>query len=153
MDRTRLQEHKPSLVINMDDLDEELIQYPSTLEWAGVTAAMAVSVRDVAKNSKDLVSADAENQIRAYNKDTGNKVTESAVKMDVDLNPAVRSAMDKYLAAKLAADESEAYYQAMIAKGKMLEQLAKLLIARGGATDKAYANIKKDMAEKRQATT
>ncbi len=138
-----------SLEINVEDLDGELIRFPSDLYEAGEQAVQAVSVRDNAKTTLDWTSADVEANIREQLKLTGEKSTEAAIKNQIERNTVYRTDTMTYLAAKTTAANAEAFLAAMTAKGKMLQKLADLAISRGTTSDRAYGSIRRDMADQR----
>jgi len=151
-----------SLRIDPDALDRELIQQPELFCGVAREYALAASRRDEAKENVAVAKATAYFVVRNEIEADGGKVTESAIGIQIELNPAYRKAVKKYQGAKLAADNLAADREALQQRAFMLKDLCALWIAgyygqssiRGEASrtvqDVQYNETKKRLARQRR---
>jgi len=151
------------LLIDENNLDQELIRQPATLQEISMAYAEAVSMRDTAKQDVERVYASVSLQTREDLLSYGKKVTEDTVLQTTLSTAEYREAQDIYLDAKLNCDEWAGLKDAFIQRSFMLRDLVSLYISgyftdssiKGGsvaAEEIKYETTKKKLASTRQTT-
>jgi hypothetical protein len=109
--------------INDADLQGEFVRFPGEFAWVGVQYGNATGAAVRAHIDADRVKGETDKAVRANAAMTGTKVTEPSVASALDVNPdfiAARIAEADALAAK---ERWRGYFNAMQAKGDMLNNL------------------------------
>jgi len=136
-----LTEAEALLKIDPDALDEALINQPMFFYQVGHQHAMAISIRDAAKQDLDKTDADLGLIVRHHLEEAGGKVTESLVASKVLLHERHTAAVEAYLTAKNNAEVWGAAKDATMQRSYVLKDLAALYVAGYyGATDAVNAS-------------
>lgn len=154
---------KERLIIDKNNLDNEVVQQPELYRKAGRAAAMAASVRDLAKYEMEAACAEADARIRAAMGREGEKVTEALVKARVLLDKTYRAAQRRYLDARLAADNAEVDKESFAQRAWMMKEIVSLhnanyyadatitATARDHHTDERVDERRREIKRKRQS--
>ena len=121
--------YQKALKIDKDSLDEELVRQPTLFDAVATDYVVAVSARDAAKESVDIVRAEAELKIRRAMVGSGEKVTEALIKANIELDAKYLEAMEDFLRLKGAADQLLAHKDAFAQRAFVLKDLCGLYVA------------------------
>lgn len=105
-----------------EELDTEFISQPNDYYHAATGFAMAVSLRDQAKNNLDV----AEAELYLHFRRNSEKLTEANLKAMVEADDDRHEYLDQYMQAKLLADKWLALRDSFTQKGHALRELAEL---------------------------
>lgn len=118
-----LTELSNKLRIDPDDMDVELITQPNDFYHAATGVAMAISLRDEAKNDLDVAESEL---YLMFRRDAVEKLTEAQLDAMVKSHELRAEYFDKYLEAKQWADHWLALRDSFTQKGHALRELAEL---------------------------
>lgn len=139
-----IEELKPYLKINRHALDEEFEGQPSLFHKIGEAHANAVARRDYLKEQIDKVDADLYKKYRKKIEKSGDRATDTAIKMAISLDPRHQKAFNRYLNAKWKSDRILALKESFHSRSYMLRDLAGLYVAnyfeRTSVTDNSYVD-------------
>lgn len=116
------------LRIDKHNLDEEFVRQPELMQRASSRYAMAISIRDEAKDKVKQVEAEIEQNMRDRQPE-GRGVTDKAVKAMVDAHPRRKQAVEAYVASVREAAEWEGMFESFKNRGFALTELVKLFLA------------------------
>jgi hypothetical protein len=116
-----LVELEKKIMIDPDDLDVELVSQSNNYWHAAAGFAMALSLRDKAKNNLDVAEAELNLHFRQKATD---KPTEAQLKAMVTADELRQQHVDDYISAKLLADKWLALRDSFTQKGYALRELA-----------------------------
>jgi hypothetical protein len=105
-----------------EDLDTEFVSQPNDYYHVSTRHAIAVSLRDQAKNNLDITEA----QLYLSFKRNSEKLTEANLKAMVEADDIRGEFLDLYMQAKLLADKWLALRDSFSQKGHALRELAEL---------------------------
>jgi hypothetical protein len=120
-----LAELSNQIKIDPDALEIELVTQTNHYYHASTGHAMAISLRDQAKNDLDITEAEL---YLMFRREAGekNRVTEAQLDAMVKANEVQHEYFDRYLKAKHLASKWEALRDSFIQKGHALRELAEL---------------------------
>lgn len=151
MKEPKLDDLRPGLRIDKNDLDNEIGMQADTYFRVAEACALAASRRDEAKSLMDEEQSRAGARARANAAAKDEKATEAQVKEQANKDRKFLEARDAYLQAKSAADLWVAMREAYDMRGKMLREMAQLQIAGyyqvqavGGKTRRDVEEITRD---------
>lgn len=121
-----LAELSENIKIDQDDMDGEIISQPNDFYHASTGYAMAVSLRDKAKNDLEIAEAELYKMFRDEVSARGDRATEKLLEAMINSNEVRQEQFDKYLEAKLLADKWLALRDSFTQKGYALRELAEL---------------------------
>lgn len=124
-----LAEARSKLFINRHALEIGLSEQPELFAQVSYMAALYASLRDQAKNNVSVVEAETASLIRQQFMDTGEKVTEAAIKEELAQHSATKKANKNYLSVKKEADIWQAMKDSYDQRGKMIRELVHLYIS------------------------
>lgn len=156
-----LQSLKKGLLIDKYDLDEELVSQPSQYWKVSDLVAKAINLRDTQKNLIDETSSEIDASIRVQALESGEKLTETALKIRVDASPKLMKLRRAYLQLKLEADEYAALKEAYAQRAYVLKDLVSLFTSgyfqtssvqgtQGSLSDATAEIVKKKQGELRR---
>jgi hypothetical protein len=121
-----LSELEQNIKIDPDELEIELIKQPNDYYHASAGFAMAISLRDQAKNELDIAEAELFLAFRDEVIARTERPTEALLEAMINASDIHRSYVDKHLETKLLADKWLALRDSFIQKGHALRELANL---------------------------
>lgn len=125
---SKIDEFKGKIVFDEHALDVALRDHPGLVFDIGVELAIAISVRDEAKQSFDEIEAKVDGEIRRAAAVADEKVTEKEVESQKKLDRRVQAANKAYLERKLDAAKWSALKEAFEQRSYALSKLVELYL-------------------------
>lgn len=145
------------LPIDKHDLDNELVQQPVLYHTVADKLAVATDDQIRAKDALEQTEATADRHIRAAADADGKKLTESAVKAQLAVNPAVIGATDNLREATSEVAKLAALRESYAQRSYMVRELCNLFTAgywqTNGTSVKLQANEAPQASQGRQRLT
>jgi len=114
------------LEIDKFSLDDEVVRQPSLFFKVSEAFVEAASERDACKEELATVDAGLDGKIRKDLDVAGDRITEAAVKNEIQAHPKHSAAFDTYILAKTRADKLQALKESFQQRGYMLRDLVSL---------------------------
>lgn len=140
--------YEDALRIEKDALDDEFVRQPQMLQEVCSRYALAVSLRDAAKDAVKQVEAELAVSMRERAPE-GKRPTDKSIEAQVDSHPRRQKAFDTYVESIREALEWEGMFESWKQRGYVLSELTKLFLA--GYWSKASSDSSASQSRYREA--
>src|SRR5882672_8447215 len=137
-----IEEFRSYLLINKNSLDDEVSRQPSLFEKVGDAYTEAAAERDALKEALATVDARLDIAVRKASE----KITEAAVKSQIQLHKDHLGAFKAYLAAKEQTDKLGVLKDSFHMRSQMLKELSGLYISNYFEASSSRGNARTDKA-------
>lgn len=131
----RIEQMRSKLGIDRDRLDDEFIDQPQRYSDAGDIYALAISIRDMAKER--LERADAQLLLDKLSADRPRKLTKDAAMAEIMLDPDHQAAHARYIHAQRVANSASSLREDFRQRGYALRELTELWVGQYFERDSA----------------
>lgn len=148
-----------AIMIDKHALDDCLVQQPELFHKVAERLALEVSLRDEAKNELSIVMAEVDEIVRLHAETSGTKVTETAIKMQIQQHPDVVMARNVVMGLEKSVGLLQALKESYNQRSYALKDLVSLYLAQyygdgtavaAGSKERQYDKSKKSMNDERE---